>query len=56
METDEIRLECLRLAVEFGSARTVSDPVELATRYFDFMRKPEDKLNAPRRKPMSKVD
>lgn len=55
MENNELRLECLRLAVQFGSARTVADPVELATRYFEFL-KSEDKPKAPRRKPVSKVD
>ena len=55
MESKAIRLECLRLAVQFGSARTTIDPVELATKYMEFLNKPEDKLDAPRRKPVSKV-
>ena len=55
MDSQELRLECLRLAVEFGSARTTNDPVDLATRYMDFV-KSEDKLAAPRRKPVSKAD
>jgi hypothetical protein len=55
MDDKEIKLECLRLAVQFGSARTVSDPVTLAQRYMDFV-KSEDKPRAPRRKPVSKAD
>jgi hypothetical protein len=57
MDSVELRLECLRLAVEFGSARTINDPVDLAKRYMEFVKKPEDKpASAPRRKPMSKAD
>ena len=55
MDSQELRLECLRLAVEFGSARTTNDPVDLATRYMEFV-KSEDKPPAPRRKPVSKAD
>ena len=33
----ELRLECLRLAVQFGSARTAADPAELAGRYVAFV-------------------
>jgi len=56
MESDELRLECLRLAVQFGSARTINDPVDLAERYFSFV-KPADKSKpAPRRKPVSKAE
>jgi hypothetical protein len=55
MDDEEMKLECLRLAVEFGSARTTNDPVDLATRYMEFV-KSEDKPSAPRRKPVSKAD
>lgn len=55
MESDELRLECLRLAVQFGSARTINDPVDLAERYFEFV-KPADKRKAPRRKPVRQAD
>ena len=55
MENDALRLECLRLAVQFGSARTINDPVDLAERYFSFV-KPADKPKAPRRKPVSKAE
>lgn len=36
MDNVELRLECLRLAVEFGSARTVNDPVDLAKSTWSF--------------------
>jgi len=32
-----IRLECLRMAVEFGTQRDVLDPVKLADRYHDWV-------------------
>ena len=53
MESKELRLECLRLAVQFGSARSVNDPVDLAERYISFVEKSVDKPKAPRRKPVS---
>lgn len=54
MESEALRLECLRLAVEFGNARTTVDPVDLATKYMEFIKKSEDKpKKAPRRKPVS---
>ena len=55
MDDQEMRLECLRLAVEFGSARSVNDPVELAEKYVGFI-KSADQRKAPRRKPVSKAD
>lgn len=55
MDDTEVKLECLRLAVEFGSARTVNDPVDLAKKYVAFV-KSADKRKAPRRKPVSKAD
>lgn len=51
----ELRLECLRLAVQFGSTRSVNDPVDLAEKYVGFI-KSADKRKAPRRKPVSKAD
>lgn len=33
----EIRLECLRMAVEFGTQRDVLNPVELADKYYDWV-------------------
>jgi hypothetical protein len=45
------------MAVQFGSARTANDPVELAGRYFDFVnKKSADKPKAPRRKLMSEAE
>jgi len=55
MDDTEVKLECLRLAVEFGSARTISDPVDLAEKYVAFV-KSADKRKAPRRKPVSKAE
>ena len=37
MDAATMRLECLRLAVQFGSARTAADPAELAGRYAAFV-------------------
>ena len=33
----EIRLECLRMAVEFGTQRDVLNPVELADKYYNWV-------------------
>lgn len=33
----ELRLECLRLAVEFGSARDFKEPDALADRYYQWV-------------------
>lgn len=55
MDDLELRLECLRLAVQFGSSRSVNDPVDLAEKYVGFI-KSADKRKAPRRKPVSKAD
>jgi hypothetical protein len=52
----EIRLECLRLAVDNSSVHAIKDPAALAETYFEFVTKPEDKLKAPRRKPVSKAE
>lgn len=56
MDDKEIKLECLRLAVQFGSARTVSDPVMLAERYVEFVKSEDKPTKAPRRKPVSKAE
>jgi len=55
MDDIDIRMECLRLAVQFGSTRSVNDPVDLAEKYVGFI-KSADKRTAPRRKPVSKAD
>ena len=36
MEQHEIRLECLRLAVEFGTQRDLTNPKELANKYYEW--------------------
>ena len=36
-ELIEIRLECLRYAIEFGSARDVLEPHLLADKYFEWV-------------------
>jgi hypothetical protein len=40
----DIRLECLRLAVEFGSARDLKEPDELAEKYYQFVMQGSGKL------------
>lgn len=55
MDDKELRLECLRLAVQFGSARSVNDPVDLAEKYVDFVKPVDKPKSAPRRKPVSKA-
>ena len=37
MEQHEIRLECLRLAVEFGTQRNLTNPKELANKYYEWV-------------------
>ena len=37
MEQHEIRMECLRLAVEFGSQRDLENPKELADIYYEWV-------------------
>ena len=37
MEQHEIRLECLRLAVEFGTQRNLQNPKELANTYYEWV-------------------
>lgn len=40
MEQDDlvqVRLECLRYAIEFGTARDVVNPAHLADRYYDWV-------------------
>jgi len=54
-ELVQIRLECLRYAIEFGSARDVLEPHLLADKYFEWVMqgsgedRPAD--NSERRKP-----
>ena len=37
MEQNEIRLQCLTLAVEFGSQRDLENPRELADKYYEWV-------------------
>ena len=37
MEQREIRMECLRLAVEFGSQRDLENPRQLADIYYEWV-------------------
>jgi hypothetical protein len=44
--TDEegLRLECLRLAVENGTVADISNPIDLADKYYQWVKKPTDSL------------
>ena len=54
MASEETKLECLRLAVEFGSVHNIKDPIALADTYLGWVtKKSGDKPSAPRRKPTS---
>jgi len=55
MASEETKLECLRLAVEFGSVHNIKDPIALADTYLSWVTKSGDKQSAPRRKPLSKA-
>mgnify|MGYP001241060625 CR=1 FL=1 len=39
MDDKEIRLECLRLAVECGSQRDLTNPSDLAGKYYEWVMK-----------------
>lgn len=56
MINSELRLECLKLAVTYGSMQNIKNPVELANTYFAWVNKSVDKQSAPQRKPMSKAE
>ena len=36
-EVIQVRLECLRYAIEFGTARDVVEPARLADRYYEWV-------------------
>lgn len=44
LSPEGIRLECLRLAVEFGSARDLKEPDILAEKYYQFVMQGSGKL------------
>ena len=54
-EKIELRLECLRIAIEFGTQRDIMNPSQLAQMYYDWVtqgsgeERPAD--NSERRKP-----
>tara|TARA_R100000234_G_scaffold56764_2_gene34254 strand:- start:2023 stop:2256 length:234 start_codon:yes stop_codon:yes gene_type:complete len=39
VEEVDIRMECLRLAVEFGTQRDLKNPQELADKYYEWVKK-----------------
>lgn len=43
-EEESLRLECLRLAVENGTVADISNPIELADKYYQWVKKPTDSL------------
>jgi hypothetical protein len=55
MESNIVRLECLKLAVSYGSLSNISDPIELADTYVKWVNESQDKPQALERKPLSKV-
>jgi|TARA_B110000305_G_scaffold57671_1_gene63832 hypothetical protein len=55
MESNIVRLECLKLAVSYGSLNNISDPIELADTYVKWVNESQDKPQALERKPLSKV-
>jgi len=42
-----VRLECLRMAVEFGTQRDVNNPVDLAEKYHAWVTKEDSGANRP---------
>ena len=43
-EEESLRLECLRIAVENGTVADISNPVELADKYYEWVKKPTNSL------------
>tara|TARA_R100000234_G_C5001895_1_gene180697 strand:+ start:1744 stop:1914 length:171 start_codon:yes stop_codon:yes gene_type:complete len=41
MDDKELRLECLKLAVSYGSVNTIKDPVGLAKSYLEWIHEKE---------------
>lgn len=56
MDEKNLRLECLKLAVSYGSVQNIKDPVALADTYLEWVKSSGDKRSAPQRKPLSKAD
>jgi hypothetical protein len=54
-EIRELRMEVLRLAVENGNAVDIADPIQLATKYWNFVCQDEGfKLEPPKPPPSRK--
>ena len=49
-EQIQLRLECLRIAVENGTVADISNPIELADKYYQWVTKPIDSLMQKERK------
>lgn len=45
MDEKELRLECLKLAVNNGSVNTIKDPIGLAKSYLDWISEQSNKVN-----------
>ena len=43
-EEESLRLECLRIAVENGTVADISNPIELADKYYEWVKKPTNSL------------
>ena len=43
-EEESLRLECLRIAVENGTVADISNPIELADKYYEWVKKPTPPL------------
>ena len=53
-ETRELRMEVLRLAVENGNAVDIADPIQLATKYWNFVCQEERFKLEPQKPPPSR--
>lgn len=43
-EEESLRLECLRIAVENGTVADISNPIELADKYYEWVKIPTTPL------------
>ena len=43
-EEESLRLECLRLAVENGTVADISNPIDLADKYYEWVKNPTNSL------------
>ena len=49
-EEESLRLECLRIAVENGTVADISNPVDLADKYYQWVKQPTPPLMQKERK------